>query len=188
MKFKLHNEKLIHDKFFNIKEATLDYDHYDGSQSHEVVRFAVDKGPAVACMIYLYDIEKYVLVQQFRYPVTLLPNEDPWILEVVAGVIDVGHNAEQTAWKEIQEEAGFVPDSLELIYEMWTSPGISSERIFIYLAKGRSTQSTQTGDPNDTDEDVKVHYFSKKELRQLLLDNKVKDAKTIIAIQHVLLS
>lgn len=187
MKYKILSEKLIHNAFFKIKEALMSYDHFDGSTSKDVCRFALDKGPAVASIIHLYDIDKYVFIKQFRYPVTLLKNENPWIWEVVAGVIDPGFSAEQAIIKEIKEESGYVPEQLELITDMWTSPGISSEQISLYWAHCHSQSVTSIGDPNDDDEDIQAYLFTKQELTTLLASKEVKDAKTLVALQYILM-
>ena len=140
MNYKIYYQKYIHDHFFKIMEAEVQYDHFDESQSRRVTRYGIDKGPAVACIIYVRDIDKYVLVRQFRYPVCLIPDENPWIYEIVAGTIDGDESPQETARKEIQEEAGYIVDELELIQELYLSPGISSELIYLFFCNNDECQ------------------------------------------------
>ena len=187
MKYKIHNQKYIHTHFFKIKEAELQFNQFDGTQSNSVTRYAIDKGPAAASIIFLKDIKKFVLVKQFRYPMTLLPKVDPWIYEIVAGTIDGDENPEDTIRREIQEEAGYVVEKLELIQELYLSPGISSECVYLFFATTTSTNTTITGDPHDEDEDIKVELFDPGELQNLISKKQLKDAKTLVAAQYSLL-
>lgn len=186
MKYQVLSDQIIHDHFFTIREAALHHDYFNGRTSGEITRFVIDKGPAVACIIHVTDINKYVLVKQFRYPVALVDNEWPWIYEIVAGTIEEGHTAEHTAIKEIQEEAGYGVDSINMIQELFLSPGISSELVYLYLATTTSDNTLPMGDPYDDEEDLEVHLFSIEELRELLAKGVFKDVKTWAAVQYLL--
>ena len=186
MKFNIIKSATVFNTFFRIKEAFVDYDHFDGTKSTQVRRYAIDKGPGAGCIIYLTDIEQYVLVEQFRYPTSLCHDENPWVLEVTAGTVEANETPEQTALKEMREESGFVADEIQLIAEFFTSPGIISEKIYLYYATALSTNVVPTGDPHDEEEDIRLHFFSRNELQTLLDTGKIRDAKTLIAVQYVL--
>lgn len=188
MQYRIHSEEVVHDGFFKIREAKLTYDRFDNKTPFPVSRSVLDKGPASAVILHLRDTDRYVFVEQFRYPMTLIEGQSAWIPEIVAGVIDSGHTAEETAIKELREESGYVPDHVELIQEIYPSPGIMSEKISLFFASGLSKSTVPSGDPHDEEEDVRVVLFSVSELRSMLKNGQFRDAKTVIAIQHVLLN
>ena len=71
------------------------------------------------------------LVRQFRPAV--------WesVLEIPAGTRDVdGEPPEETARRELAEEAGLVAERLELLAAVYNTPGFSDQRTIIYLATG----------------------------------------------------
>lgn len=186
MTYQVIADRVIHDHFFTIRETQLLHDYFDGSESGELTRFVIDKGPAVACIIHVTDIDKYVLVKQFRYPVALVDPDDPWIYEIVAGTIEHGETPDVTAIKEIQEEAGFGVDTLEMVQELFLTPGISSELVYLYEAKTTSKNTLPSGDPFDDEEDVEVHLFTLEELNQMLRAGTFKDVKTWAAVNYLL--
>lgn len=99
----------------------------DGSTA---VREVVDHMGAVG-VVALDDDGNVVLVNQYRHPVTARLDELP------AGLLDVeGESALDGAKRELAEEAGLVADEWHVLLDLHTSPGISTEAIRLYLARG----------------------------------------------------
>lgn len=119
-----------------------------------------------------------IFVKQFRKPA-----EKP-LLEIPAGKLEKGEERVAAAKRELEEETGYIADNLELIAEMYGSPGYSNEKVTIYLAKDLKTGEMHL----DEDEFINLETYSIDELKRLLDDKEVEDAKTIIAIQHLLLN
>src|SRR5215467_3943586 len=85
---------------------------FSGEWSGERVYDVIRRGAAVAVLLYDPDREAVVLVEQFRIP-PLLAGFSPWVIEVVAGLVDrEGETHEEVGRRETMEEAG-----LELIGE-----------------------------------------------------------------------
>lgn len=101
----------------------------DGS---EVWREIERHGEAAAVLP--YDIERRcaLLVQQFRAPVFDMSGQDV-LEEACAGMIE-GEDPESAARREAHEELGIALHSLELIARVWSSPGVSTERVTLFLA------------------------------------------------------
>jgi ADP-ribose pyrophosphatase len=128
--------------------------------------------PGGVCVIPITDEGKIVLVEQYRKPV------EQYILEIPAGRIDPGEDTLDTAKRELQEETGYTAKNWEKLGELLPCPGYSNEILYLYLAKKLSP-----GDQNlDFGEFVTCHEFSFKEIKKLILENKLQDAKTISAI------
>ena len=134
------------------------------------VREVVEHRPAVA-LIAVDEEGKIILVSQYRHAV------DEEILEIPAGIIEPGEAPEYTAVRELQEETGLKPAKVEYIADFWTSPGYSTELIYLYYASGFTNSKL----PEDDDEYIKVKRFTADEVAELIKTGKVRDGKTIMA-------
>lgn len=121
---------------------------------------------------------KIVLVEQFRKPL------DDTMLEIPAGKLEIGEEREEAAKRELEEETGYKAKSLQLITDMYGSPGFTNEKISIYLA----TELLPGEVHLDEDEFIEIHELSISEAQEKLLNNELNDAKTIIALQYLLLN
>ncbi|MGO3049437.1 ADP-ribose pyrophosphatase [Staphylococcus casei] len=119
-----------------------------------------------------------ILVKQFRKPAEKV------MLEIPAGKLELNEIREDAAKRELEEETGYIAENLELITEMYGSPGFSNEKISIYLAK-----DLKKGEMNlDDDEFIELEFYHLKDINNLLQSQELEDAKTIIALQHLLLN
>lgn len=119
---------------------------------------------------------KILLVNQFRYPYKEM------LLELPAGKLNVGESPEETAIRELEEEGGVKAESVELMFEIYPSPGYTNEIIRIYKAKNVKKTAVHL----DEDEFLESVWIEKSKLKQMIFDGKIKDGKTIIALLSVL--
>lgn len=113
-----------------------------------------------------------VLVRQYRYPV----QEE--LLEIPAGKLDPGESAESCAIRELEEETGYKAEKLNYLGSIYTSPGFSSEIIHIYWAE-QLDFTRANPDPDEILETVTINF---EKAVKMCLDNKIKDAKTVVAL------
>lgn len=118
-----------------------------------------------------------LLVRQFRYPM------QEYLLELPAGKIDGNEPPEATATRELAEEVGYAAGRLSKVAECYTTPGFCDEKLHIYVAE----ELTPVPSAPDDDEDLEVVRLSIDQLRDLIRQGGIHDAKTIIGIQHLLL-
>ena len=125
----------VFDGFFKVDEATVAYEKPDGAWSEPSKRLSVERGDAAAVLV--HDVERDVLtfVRQFRYPT--LRHGEPWLLEIVAGMVDAGETAEEAARREGEEEIGVKIDALQKVAEFYGSPGGLSEKVSVFYAQAR---------------------------------------------------
>jgi ADP-ribose pyrophosphatase len=91
----------------------------------------IQRHPGAVAIIALDDEDRVLLIRQYRHPVAM------YLFEPPAGLLDVtGEPAQDTAARELAEEAGLVADHWHALVDMLNSPGGSSEAIRIYLARG----------------------------------------------------
>jgi nudix-type nucleoside diphosphatase (YffH/AdpP family) len=187
MKVNIIKKEIVFEKYFKIEEAKLQFEKFDGNMSNVITRLNFDRGDSVAAIIFNIDTNKAYFVNQFKYP--CYSKHGGWITEVVAGIIDEGETPEEAIKREILEEIGYNTLAIEKISTFFVSPGGSSERIFLYLAKVDNSQKIDNGGGLISEnEDIKLVEYSLVELSQMINKDEIKDAKTIIAINHLLKS
>ncbi|MEO5907268.1 MAG: NUDIX hydrolase [Saprospiraceae bacterium] len=187
MKVDIHKEELILDDFFSIYKANLKFEHFDGSMSKDVERYTIQKGDAVAVLVFHIDRKEYILVKQFRYP-PVNHDVDAWLTEIVAGGMEDGEDELQAAEREVVEEIGYKPIRLHRIAKCYVSPGIMNERVTIFVADiNDSSKQNNGGGVKGEDEDIQLVWIPQDEADQWLWHQEVGDAKTIIAMQWHLL-
>lgn len=119
---------------------------------------------------------KILLVRQFRYPYK------QELLELPAGKLNPGESPELTAIRELEEEGGIKADSVELMFEVYPSPGYTDEIIRIYRAVGIKETKTHL----DEDEFLESVWIDKETLKNMIKNGEIKDGKTLIALLSVL--
>lgn len=100
---------------------------------HVIRREIEDHGPAVAVLPYDPDRRTALLIRQPRAP--YLHAGDPRdLLEPPAGIVDPGEDSEAAGRRECEEEVGVRLTRMDLVGHVFTMPGISTERMSLYLA------------------------------------------------------
>jgi ADP-ribose pyrophosphatase len=127
-----------------------------------------------AVMMAVDDDARVMLVRQYRLPA------DQYMWELPAGKIDEGENALQAARRELGEETGLTAKKWKKLVIFYPSPGYVEEKMTIYLAR----ELTQGDSHPMEDERIETRWFTKKELRKMIAENKIVDAKTMIAFLH----
>jgi ADP-ribose pyrophosphatase len=97
----------------------------------EVAERDVIEHPGAVAIVALDDSERVLLIRQYRHPAGQL------LWEIPAGIRDVpGEHPRVTAERELLEETGYRARGWHLLADFFTSPGITSERLLVYLARG----------------------------------------------------
>lgn len=183
---------------FRVISATLRYRRFDGQMSDPVARFNFERGDSVGVLLYNPQDDTVVLVRQFRYPVYagLDPDEregngakQAWLLEIVAGVVDEDQTIREVAHRELLEEAGYkVRGELQPIIVIYSSPGHTSERIHLFLGEADQSQRVGKGGGVAAEgEDTQIVVLPFHEAMDMVARGEIRDAKTIIALQHLAL-
>jgi ADP-ribose pyrophosphatase len=176
----VESKKRIFDDFFKVDEARLRYEKFDGRMSPVVRRLNFERGDSVAALIFNTSTQRIILVNQFKYPA--FERGQGWITEVMAGMIDEGEDPESAVRREILEETGYGPRSLEHIYTFYVSPGGTSERIILYYAEVDDDGKTGPGGVASEHEDIINVEMTLEEALMQIESGDIADAKTIIGI------
>jgi ADP-ribose pyrophosphatase len=132
MKYSIYEEKIVFNDHYKIKKAKVTYDTFNGKQI-SAKRLAFERGDSVAVLIFEKETKSVLLTNQFRYP--SCKNNNGWLLEIPAGSIEENESPEDCINREVMEELGYKISNPKLINTFYTSPGASTERIFLFLLK-----------------------------------------------------
>lgn len=136
-------------------------------------------GDAVAVLPYDPVRRTALLVRMPRAPV--LAAREPDILEAPAGLVDPNEEIEACARREAEEEVGVRLDRLEFVGTFWTCPGISTERLSLFLASyGVTDRSGPGGGLAAENENITV---VEAPLAALTALGSVTDLKTLALLQ-----
>ena len=133
--------------------------------------------PGGASVLYVRE-GKVLLVRQFRYPY----GEET--LEIPAGKLDPGEDPAHTAARELAEETGWEPASVEHLYTIYPTPGYSAEKIYIYRARGVRAGAAHP----DEGEFLTAAFYPVSDVLAMIERGEIRDTKTIIAVQSLRLS
>jgi nudix-type nucleoside diphosphatase (YffH/AdpP family) len=149
----------------------------------QIIRRGVkDHGAAVAVLAFDPQRKTVILVRQLR-AAQFLTSRQEYTLEVIAGIVDDSDSA-ASARREALEEAGLHLRSLERIGAVWTMPGVSTERMTLYLAVYQpSDRITQGGGVVTEDEDITLVEIELGALAVLMESGEFVDMKTLALTQ-----
>ena len=176
------SQTALYDGFFKMNQYRLRHKLFKGEWSGEIVREMFERGHAVAVLPYDPIRQQFVLIEQFRLG-AMATRDNPWLIEVVAGVIDKQESAEQVCIREAEEEADIEISDLVKAISYLSSPGGTTERIDVFVAKVDASEAGGVHGLDHEGEDIKVHVVDEHEAMNWLESGKIDNAASIIALQ-----
>ncbi len=178
------DEKVMYQGFLSVKTLTLQVRLFSGQWSQVMTRDLVMQSMAVGVLLHDPVQHKVVLIEQFR-PGTLNDIRSPWQLEIIAGLVEAKEPIEETAIREIKEEAGVEVSKLDLkpIYQFWPNPGSSNHQMHLFHAVVDTSDMGGVFGLSDEHEDIKVHVLDQALAFSWLEEGKINNAPAIIALQ-----
>ncbi len=163
----ISTERIYEGKILNLRRDKV---HVTGG--NESYREIVEHRGGVAIAA-ITDDHRMVMVRQFRKAA------EKALLEVPAGKIDPGENDHLlVAIRELKEETGYTAARMTHLAAFYTSVGYSTELLHLYLAEGLKPGETCFDDT----EAIEIEEYDLDELKEMVADGKIEDAKTIAAI------
>jgi len=147
-----------------------------------MAREVLNSQDAAAVLPYDPERRKVILIRQFRAPVMYVEDRSS-IVETVAGLLD-GGEPDETARREAMEEAGLRLGALEPVGRAWSAPGITTERVNMFLAPYAGADRVgEGGGLADEHEEIEVLEIGTDELAGMLERHAIDDMKTMVLAQ-----
>ena len=172
----------LYSGFFSMDLYRFRHRLFNGEMSGEIRREIFERGHAAVLLPFDPVRDEVVLVEQIRiaaYDVS----ESPWLLEMVAGMIEEGDTVEDVARREALEEAGLVVGRTKPVLSYLASPGGTSERLSIMVGEVDATTAEGIHGLADENEDIRVHVVSREQAYQWVEEGKIDNAASVIALQ-----
>lgn len=183
-RFEILDQSVGYSGFFRMEKYRLRHELFAGGWSADISRECLERGHAVAVLLYDPDVDQVVLLEQFRVGALEFPG-GPWLLEIVAGIMDdPDETTEDVARRETEEEAGCELFDLIPVCRYLVSPGGTSESITLFCGRvDVSTIKDQVRGIASEHEDIRLHVVSRAEAQALLAAGRINSAAPIIALQ-----
>jgi ADP-ribose pyrophosphatase len=167
--------------YFRIDRYRLRHSLHEGGMSAEITREVFERGHAVGVLPFDPARDEVVLIEQFRIGAHAA-GDDPWLTEIVAGIIDEGESMEDVALRETEEEAGLRPGELLPMVSYLVSPGGASEKVDLYLARVDASGAGGIHGLDHEHEDIRVFALPFAEAAALVDAGRINNAMTLIAL------
>jgi len=184
----IKSNNAVFNGFFQVNNLKFTHSLYQGGLSSVVEREVFSRGEAVVVLLYDLALEKIVLVEQCRAGAVehaLKDNkiDQAWLLEPVAGMIDLGESPIEACIRESKEETGLAVSDLEYISHFYPSPGACDEILHLYASNIDSQLVNSHAGLATEDEDIRVVVLSFEQARKMLAKGQFNVATTYIAVQ-----
>ena len=146
-----------YDGFFKLERWHLRHERFDGGWTGEMTRELFERGHAAGL--------------------------DPWMVEVVAGIIEDGERPEQVVRREALEECGLHLSELVPLHTFLLSPGGSSETLHLYAGRVDTTEAGGHFGVAEEHEDIRAFTLPAEEAIGLMQQGRIHNAPALVALQ-----
>ena len=176
--------------YFRIDRYRLNHRLFEGGWSAPMTREVFERGHAVGVLLYDPDRDAVIVVEQFRigaYAAQPLPRfrrrVSPWLMEVVAGIVEKGESPKDVARRESLEEAGCEILDLVHICDYMVTPGGSTETVILFCGRVRAPRHGSIHGIDAEHEDIRVHVVSSARALEWLDSGRACNSMIVIALQ-----
>ncbi|MBJ9974833.1 NUDIX domain-containing protein [Pseudomonas sp. S75] len=173
--------------FYKLDKVRLRHELFEGGMGREISRELFVRHDAVCVLPYDPRRDEVVLIEQFRVG-ALGKTDNPWLTELVAGLIDKDEQPEEVAHREADEEAGLTFSALWPMTRYFPSPGGSDEYVHLFLGHCSSEGAGGVHGLETEGEDIRVRVWPFDDALQAVRDGRIANAASIIALQWLALN
>jgi ADP-ribose pyrophosphatase len=133
--------------------------------------------PGAVIVLAVDDRRRAYCLWQYRHPARRR------FVELPAGLLDAdGESPEETARRELREEAGLEAADWTLLATTWSSPGISGEVMHFFLARGLGAVENDVFERTHEEADMSGDWVPVDDLRAAVLEGRVADGPLVQAL------
>ncbi len=140
--------------------------------NQQTLQLEMVRHPGGAAVVALDGTDRVCLLRQYRHAA------GGWLWELPAGKIDHPESPQDTARRELREEAGLTAQRWEFLGNFLSTPGFCDERIHLYLAQ----KLGQTETDLHPDEVIEIHWLDFGQALEWINRGEIEDAKTILGL------
>jgi len=175
--------EILSDNWYVLRKVKYEFLGNDGVWQ-KLTREAYDRGNGATILLYNKDSKSVILTRQFRMPSYLNGNEEGYLIECCAGLLDK-HNAEDCIRKETEEETGYKISHVQKVFEAYMSPGSVTEILYFFVAEySKEMKISDGGGADDEHENIEVLEVPFVKALDMIKTGEIKDGKTIMLLQY----
>jgi ADP-ribose pyrophosphatase len=176
------DDQTIWSGHYSMRRITLQYRRFAGGWSDPITREVFERGDAVAVLPYDPVTDSLVMIEQFR-PGAMRGADSPWMLELIAGVVEAGELDEEVAHREAMEEAACELLELVPIATVFPSAGACTEQVRLFCGRVNNATTGGLHGLQEEGEDILVHSVARADALRMLAENRIPNGHTLIALQ-----
>ena len=181
---KIIAREILSSSWYTLRKITYEYLKKDGSWQSQS-REAYDRGNGAVILLYNVLLKTVILTRQFRMPTFINGNSSGMLIEACAGLLDKD-NAEDCIKRETEEETGYKINAVKKVMEVYMSPGSVTEMLHFFIAEySHAMKVTEGGGIAHEQEEIDVLELPMEQAMQMIETGEIKDAKTIMLLQHL---
>ena len=177
----------LSDDWYMLRKTTFELRRRDG-RWQTMSRETYDRGNGATVLLVDPRRRTVVLTRQFRLPTYVNGNPDGWLIETAAGLLDDADPVTRIR-AEAEEETGYRLREVRAVFDAYMSPGSVTERLHGFVAEYDADDRVSGGGGVAAEgEDIEVLELPFDEAFAMIGDGRIRDAKTIMLLQHVALT
>ncbi len=163
----VNNERVFESRRFHVERRS--FEHGGRMHTHDIVVH-----PGAAVVLPFLDDGRIVLIRNYRVAV------GDALLEVPAGTLDPSELSAECAARELTEETGYRAGRVEPLLSIYSTPGIMTERMYIFTARDLITGQRSL----DDGEQIELAPLLYADALAAISDGRIVDGKTIVALLY----
>ncbi|SFC00235.1 ADP-ribose pyrophosphatase [Marinospirillum celere] len=180
--YQLVENKPVYQGFFSMHKLRLKHQRFAGDWTPVMSRELLYRGQAVGVLAYDPRLDQVVMVEQFRVGALQNP-QGPWLIELIAGLVETGERPEEVAKREAFEEAGLEIQALEQLFTYFSSPGGTDEEVILFLGIVDASNAGGVHGLEDENEDILVRVMTREEAFAEACRGRAANSMSLIGLQ-----
>ena len=176
------DKRIVYDGYFSIEKYRVEHTLFEGGWGKPLERELFERGSAAAVLPYDPATDQVLLIEQFRIG-AIKVYQPPWLLEVIAGVLEPGERAADLVHREAAEEAGCELQALQTIGDFLLSPGSASEHCTMFCGRADLSAAGGVHGLAEEGENILVHVLPAEQALTWCREGVIRNAIAIIALQ-----
>lgn len=162
------SEKIFEGKIINLRVDTVEL------EDKKYTKREIVEHRGASAILAVNEKNEVLLVKQYRKAV------ENFMYEIPAGTLNIAEEPVECALRELEEETGYKAEKINKVFEFFSSPGFSNEKIYLFKAENLVFTSTKF----DEDEFIETVKVSKEEAEKMIKTGRISDGKTLVGILY----